>query len=42
MTLPKIDINQNDQTNVESMEMSHQKAGTAGTTLARNDSGLTP
>jgi hypothetical protein len=42
MTLPKIEMTQNDFNKMDSLEISPQKAGTAGTTLTRNDSNLSP
>jgi hypothetical protein len=43
MTLPKIEMTQNDFNKMDSLEISPQKAGTAGTTtLTRNESNLSP
>lgn len=42
MSLPKIEMTQNDFNKMDSLEISPLKAGTAGTTLTRNESNLTP
>jgi hypothetical protein len=42
MTLPKIDINQNNISKIEPLELSPSKAEAPGASLTRNESDLTP